>query len=207
MSCDRFSRTSCGIVWKWSIPASEIAWHCRHNDRGSVSNHQPHGCLLNRLFRRRSKKTSKLRVTGLCAGNSSGTGEFPAQMASYAENVSIWRHHGPVQFYKKQLPTNIQIVIILCSKCKGMDWWLTSRIDVMFCWCLLLEKCKTFTTAITHSLIQIDQFGWQYHDDVIKWKYFPRHWPVVRGIHRSRWFPRTKASDAELWCSLWSAPE
>ena len=42
----------------------------------------------------RVQKTSKLRVTGLCAGNSSGTGEFPAQMASNAENVSIWwRHH------------------------------------------------------------------------------------------------------------------
>ena len=41
-----------------------------------------------------TKKTSKLRVTGLCAGNSPGTGEFPAQMASNAENVSIWwRHH------------------------------------------------------------------------------------------------------------------
>ena len=34
--------------------------------------------------------TSKLRVTGLCAGNSPMTGEFPAQMASYAESVSIW---------------------------------------------------------------------------------------------------------------------
>ena len=67
----------------------------RHNDHARVSNHQPHGCLLNRLYRRTSKKTSKLRVTGLCAGNSPGTGEFPAQMASYAENVSIWwRHHG-----------------------------------------------------------------------------------------------------------------
>ena len=66
-----------------------------HNGHDSVSNHQPHDCLLNRLFRRRLKKTSKLRVTGLCAGNSPGTGEFPAQMASYAENVSIWwRHHG-----------------------------------------------------------------------------------------------------------------
>ena len=40
----------------------------------------------NRLFMRGSKKTSKLRVTGLCAGNSPGTGN--------AENVSIWwRHH------------------------------------------------------------------------------------------------------------------
>ena len=60
----------------------------------SASNHQSHDCLLYRLFRRRSKKTSKLCVTGLCAGNSPGTGEFPAQMASNAENVSIWwRHH------------------------------------------------------------------------------------------------------------------
>ena len=43
----------------------------RHNDHDGVSNHQPHGCLLNRAFGRRSKKTSKLRATGLCAGNSS----------------------------------------------------------------------------------------------------------------------------------------
>ena len=40
------------------------------------------------------RKTLKLRVTGLCVGNSPGTGEFPAQMASNAENVSMWwRHH------------------------------------------------------------------------------------------------------------------
>ena len=24
-----------------------------------------------------------------------------------------------------------------------------------------------------------------WHDDVIKWKHFPRYWPFVRGIHRS----------------------
>ena len=40
------------------------------------------------------KKTSNLRVTGPCAGNSQVTDEFPAQRASNAENVSIWwRHH------------------------------------------------------------------------------------------------------------------
>ena len=61
----------------------------------SVLNHQPLHCLLNRLFGCRSKKTSKLRVTGLCVGNSPGTREIPAQMASNAETVSIWwRHHG-----------------------------------------------------------------------------------------------------------------
>ena len=47
-----------------------ISLHWRHNDHDGVSNHQPHGCLLNRLFRRRSKKTSKLCVTGLYVGNS-----------------------------------------------------------------------------------------------------------------------------------------
>ena len=72
------------LIWRQCT----LQWH--HNGRDSVSNHQPHDCLLNRLFRRTSKKTSKLRVTGLCAG----TGEFPAQMVSNAENVSIWwRHH------------------------------------------------------------------------------------------------------------------
>ena len=48
----------------------------RHNGRDCVSNHQSYDCLLNRLFRRRSEKTSKLRVTGLCVGNSPVAGEF-----------------------------------------------------------------------------------------------------------------------------------
>ena len=52
-----------------------LHWH--HNGCDSVSNHQPHDCLFSRLFRRRSKETSKFRVTGLCVGNSPGTGEFP----------------------------------------------------------------------------------------------------------------------------------
>ena len=67
-----------------SLHHQSLRW--RHNGRDSVSNHQPHDCLLNRLFRRRSKKTLKLRVTGLCEGNSPVTDEFPTQMASYAEN-------------------------------------------------------------------------------------------------------------------------
>ena len=75
---------------------SRLSLRWRHNGCDSVSNHQPHHCLLNRLFRRRSKKTSKLRVTGLCAGTSPGTGEFSAQMASNAENVSIWWRHQAV---------------------------------------------------------------------------------------------------------------
>ena len=59
----------------------------RHNGLDGVSNHQSYHCLLSRLFGRRSKKTSMLRVPGLCAGKSPWTGEFPAKRASNAENL------------------------------------------------------------------------------------------------------------------------
>ena len=50
--------------------------------------------LCIRWIRHRSKKTSKLRVIGLCEGNSPVTGEFPSQRVRDAENVAIWwRHH------------------------------------------------------------------------------------------------------------------
>ena len=86
-------------IWKYPLENTDCfcsglvlkqtSWHYNDviNERDGASNHQPHDCLLSRLFRRRSKKTSKLRVTGLCAGNSPVTGEFPAQMASNAETV------------------------------------------------------------------------------------------------------------------------
>ena len=41
-------------------PFLTLEW--RHNERDGVSNHRHLGCLLNGLFRRRSKKTSKIRV-------------------------------------------------------------------------------------------------------------------------------------------------
>ena len=74
---------------------TSLKW--RLNGCDGVSIHLPHHYLLNRLFRHSSKKTSKFRIAGLCAGNSPVTGEFPAQKASNAENVSIWwRHHANV---------------------------------------------------------------------------------------------------------------
>ena len=97
LQCTNYLCTNCfGINANWCGKTRlSMALQWRHNGRDSVSNHQPHDCLLNHLFRRRSKKTSKLRVTGLCAWNSPVTGELPEQMASNAENVSIWwRHHG-----------------------------------------------------------------------------------------------------------------
>ena len=60
----------------------QTTWHVtlqwRHNEGDGVSNHRRLDCLLNRLIRHRSKKTSKIHVTGFCEGNSRVTGEFPA---------------------------------------------------------------------------------------------------------------------------------
>ena len=93
VTLSKLLKKQCSCRWiEMSWRADTLQW--RHNERDGVSNHQPHDCLLNLLFRRRSNKTSKLRITGLWAGKSPVTGEFPAQRASNAENVSIWwRHH------------------------------------------------------------------------------------------------------------------
>ena len=89
------TRSYLALVVRAPSRAPPLSLHRRHNERYGVSNHQPHDCFLNCLFRRRSKKTPKLRFTGLCAGNSSVTGEVPAHKVSNTENVSIWWcHHG-----------------------------------------------------------------------------------------------------------------
>ena len=116
-----------------AVSVSTLEW--RHNERDGVSNHQPHGCLLNRLFRRRSKKTSTLRVTGLCEGNSPVPGEFPAQRASNAENVSIWwRHHEKNLLYRSRWVTNRQ----LCAS----DRWQLHLNNLLLSWAfnLLLNE-------------------------------------------------------------------
>ena len=100
--CDGKSCVSEPICVSW---ARTLHW--RHNDYDGVSNHQPHGCLLNRLFRRKSKKTSKLRVTGLCAGNSSVAGEFPA-------------HKGPVT--RKMFPFDDVIMVCDVDKHPYKQW-------------------------------------------------------------------------------------
>ena len=71
----------------WTIPnlwePMHLKWH--HHERDGVSNHRRLNCLLNHLGSRRLKKTSKLRVTGLCEGKPPVTGGFPSQRASNAE--------------------------------------------------------------------------------------------------------------------------
>ena len=92
-----------------------------HNERNGILNHQHLDCLLNRLFRCRSKKTSKLCVTGLCKGHPPVTSGFPSQRANDAENVNIWwAHHGTWWSFK--------IILILrnslASRRGGCNFWM-----------------------------------------------------------------------------------
>ena len=96
----------------------------RHNGRDSISNHQPYDCLLNHLFRRRWKKTSKLRGTGLCVGNSPGTSEFPAQMACNPENVSLWLHyHWAMVFFFWWIWWKLAVFLMALHVCGSILQW------------------------------------------------------------------------------------
>ena len=92
----RSTFTVMGIYW-WPVhkgPVLPLQW--RHNRRDGVSNHQPHDYLLSCLFRSRSKKTSKLRITDLCAGISPVTGEFQrvsTQTAIHGRLVPHWKEN------------------------------------------------------------------------------------------------------------------
>ena len=91
------SRMAARISWLETNPILSILMplQWRHNGRHNVSNHQPHHCLLNLIWGADQSKHQHFLVSGLCAGDSPVTSEFPAQMSSNAENISIWwRHHG-----------------------------------------------------------------------------------------------------------------
>ena len=149
---------------------ASLQW--RRNGCDGVSNHQPYDCLLNRLFRRRSKKTSKLCVSGLYAGNSPVTGEFTAQVASDAENVSIWwRHHVLALSHRDRI--NLHWII---STTLSISIPFSGSVMATF-----LPQKRTHATIHPKNYAHGSHFV---HDDVIKWKHSPRYWPFVRGSHQ-----------------------
>ena len=75
-----------------------LQWH--QSGRESVSNHQPHHWLLNRLFRSRSKKTWMLPVTGLCAGGiHRSPHKWPVTWKMCPFDDDIMTRHWPFGFY------------------------------------------------------------------------------------------------------------
>ena len=140
--------------------AESLRW--RNNERDGVPDHLPNECLLNRLFRRRSKKTSKLRVTGLCARNSLVTGEFHVQTASNAGNVAIWWRHRVTQpLFTMRTNAVSQDLKYRCYKIRFKFWffyrseiWYTSRLQscrLLFAKFDILLHCQIWYLARTYA--------------------------------------------------------
>ena len=151
----------CDPGWEMSWP---LQW--RLNEPDGVSNHRRLDCLLKRLFRRRSKKTSKLRVTAFVRG----IHRWPVNSP----------HKGPVT--RKMFP--FDDVIMQCAS------------DSVFVYVPLTLMWSSFCEA--HFIMMMTSSNGNI---------FRVTGHLCGEFTRHRWIPRTKASDAEIWCFLWSAPE
>ena len=116
----------------WPDFRNSLRW--RQNGRDSVSNHQPRECLFNHLFRRRSKKTSKPRVTGLCMGNSPGPVNSP--------------HKGPVT--RKMFPFDDAIMCFYYS-------WTNYRGFTIQRNTLLMDESHA-STSWSHDWVVINRY-------------------------------------------------
>ena len=100
-----------------------IKW--RHNGWDGVSNHQPHDCILNCFFQAQIKENIIAPRHWSRVGNLPVTGEFPAQKASNADDVSIWwRHHEPLLY------TMVWRRMGHKPLSKNNDWFSTRRLLV-----------------------------------------------------------------------------
>ena len=175
---------------KFGNPLYPLQW-C-HNEADDVSNHQPHDCLLKRLFRRRSKETSKLWLVNspqkgpvkqkmlpiddvimlkgnmICVEKSQVTGEFPTQ---------------------KPVMRNFDVSFDLCLNKRPLTKWVAAK------------KIPPLSLKYKHGCLTS---SW-WHHQMETFSALLGH--LCREFTGHRWIPLTKASDKELWCFLWSVPE
>ena len=166
-------------------------------------------------------------ILAICAGNSPVPGEFPAQRPVTLSfdvffdlrlNKRLRKHLWGWWFETSSRPlwrhcdaNGFDIISCVLNLLTFLTWKCLSemRKSEKRSWApiqgqYLVPICDRWSSdnSLVWPRIKINL-----HDDVIKWKHFPRYWPFVRGIHGSPVISRTKASDAELWCFLWSASE
>ena len=65
----------------------------------------------------------------------------------------------------------------------------------------LASHADIFATSSLSQILQTSSW-WRHQMEI-----FPFYWPIVKGIYWSPVDSLQKASDAELWCFLWSAPD
>ena len=157
------------------------------------------------------ENTKAPRHWPLC-GEFTGTGEFPAQRASNAENVSIWwRHHVYkfIVYYHPSLNKNLSQLV------HQHNFQTTFRFNAMRPgqnrWYFADDTIMNFLER--KSL----RFGWNVIQFMFLWNKRMMHMRLKHNAHQmetfsaslagDRWIPLTKASDAELWCFILSVPE
>ena len=90
----------------------------------------------------------------------------------YVKTTSFWRNYVKMTSFWRYN----DIIITSCVQWVGVGsnwgWRVTSRVSRVW-W----NQCQCQCVSQRHIHVA--------HDDVIKWKHFPRYWPFVRGIHRS----------------------
>ena len=142
----------------------------------------------------------KLHVTGLCAGNSSVTGEFPAQKASNAENASIWwRHHGswPMWYFSHrrvsmEVDGNIFSVITVTS------YWARWRLKSPATRFLLYRLCRCGEKKTSNSASLVFVMGihrWPVnspHKEPVTRKIFPLHDVIMVVARHWRWYQHSE---------------
>ena len=176
----------CQVIIRKSFDHTELtglcelyALHWRHNDHSSVSNHQPHGCLLNRIFRRRSKNTSKLRVAGVCKGSSPGPVNSP--------------HKGPVT--RKMFPFDDVIMAISFSRHKGKCKYIIISFN---------EFNMKMPFFLFLSLINMHYIVPRYIENTVLWLPNSRNTitSITSNTHIDYW-SHVRPINPCCWCSVW----
>ena len=121
------------------IRCTPLQW--RRNEHDGVSNPHPHDCSSNRLFRRRSKKTiSKIRFTGLCAGNSPVTGTTNSQQQIHTQMRSNILYSPSICWY---------ILYMACQGCVSL------HSPNEFSWHLILVDANHVPNSVMIFVLEI----------------------------------------------------
>ena len=126
-----------------------------------MSNHQPRHIVYSAVHSGADQRNI-LRVTGHCAGNSPGIGEFPAQMASNGENVSIWWRHRANIMHRNQ---------------KEVTWSRGLICNVLVnVTALQVVITTTLSAANDYQVVNVTTFLLQC--EVIPWQPFLHYWKL-----------------------------
>ena len=134
-------------------------------------------------------------LLAICAGNSPVPGEFPTQRPvtqSFDFSLTcVWingwvnnRKVGDLRRYRAHYDASVMCIdTMYTALLRFVLRWLRQR--CMIRWCITMPIIFYVSAVAVNTLTSCATKPSAVHDDVIKWKYFPRHWPFVSSIHQS----------------------